>query len=54
MISILDQFKKEGKDDEVNGGNPNSASRGNWWEGMTTSMDLLLKDKEMMVFKTNI
>ncbi|XP_059457444.1 uncharacterized protein LOC132187222 [Corylus avellana] len=26
-------FKKDGRDDDSNGSNPNSASRGNWWQG---------------------
>ncbi|KAG2723819.1 hypothetical protein I3843_02G164600 [Carya illinoinensis] len=26
-------FKKDGGDDDSNGNNPNSASRGNWWQG---------------------
>lgn len=49
MESTFYQFKKEGKDNDVNGSNSNSASRGNWWKGMTTSMNLLLDKEEMMV-----
>ncbi|KAF5453614.1 hypothetical protein F2P56_028507 [Juglans regia] len=26
-------FKKDGGEDDSNGNNPNSASRGNWWQG---------------------
>ncbi|XP_062157262.1 uncharacterized protein LOC133864848 [Alnus glutinosa] len=26
-------LKKDGRDDDSNGSNPNSASRGNWWQG---------------------
>ncbi|XP_048325545.2 uncharacterized protein LOC125421264 isoform X2 [Ziziphus jujuba] len=26
-------FKKDGSDDDPNGNNSNSASRGNWWQG---------------------
>lgn len=28
------QYKKNGEEDESNGNNSQSASRGNWWEGM--------------------
>lgn len=36
MSSSLFQFKKEEGDDDSNGNNMNSASRGNWWQGMLT------------------
>lgn len=34
MIINFYQFKKDGNgDDDPNGNNSNSASRGNWWQG---------------------
>jgi hypothetical protein len=29
-----EQFKKDYGKDDPNGNDPNSASRGNWWQGM--------------------
>ncbi|XP_038892195.1 uncharacterized protein LOC120081420 isoform X1 [Benincasa hispida] len=46
-------FKKEGKDNDANESNSNSVSRGNWWKGMTTSMDLLFDKEEVLMVKTN-
>lgn len=30
----MDQFKKDGGEDDQNGNNSYGASRGNWWEGI--------------------
>jgi hypothetical protein len=30
----LEQFKKDDEKENPNGNDPNSASRGNWWQGM--------------------
>lgn len=48
------QFKEERKNNDVNGSNSNSASRGNWWKGMTTFMDVLFDKEEITIVSTNL